>query len=267
MRKWNWIPALALAAAMLTACASEGAPTAGSASPTAGTPGVTATPASETPDGWTLTRCRIVDGAETGKLILAGEGTYNVYTLDVTDMVVTLDGGSSGPSELRDGMWVDVGHTGLILETFPAQFADARTVAGNTEGLDDRFGLCLQVLEDLWAVDPGLNEGITELGVDFSGLTGFSDSEKAAVAYAFGMAHGIMPITGTYEELVEQGYIDGEELLWDDGCLFSITGSLEEGFEAQKWRSGLGAYFYTDCTAKMAKDGAWSYEIGGEAIS
>ncbi len=248
------ICALALAALLLTACSSEAA---GPPSPTPGEE-------EPLPGDFSTDVYRIVDGAETGLLLLAGTegGAGSVFTLDVSDLDLA--------QPLADGMLVDVTHNCVVQETFPLQWSagavqDVRPTEGQTT--DDRFGLCLQVLEDLWAVDPGLNEGITELGVDFSGLTGFTDSEKAAVAYAFGMAHGIMPITGTYEELVEQGYIDGEELLWDDGCLFSITGSLEEGFEAQKWRSGLGAYFYTDCTAKMAKDGTWSYEIGGEAIS
>lgn len=239
------------------------------------------------PGDWTLTRCRIVDGAETGKLILAGEGPNDVYTLNVSDMVVTLDGGSSGPAELRDGMWVDVGHTGMILETFPAQFADARTVGGNTDGLDDRCGLYLQVLDDLWNADPGLNGGVTELGVDLSGVTDLTAGEKSAVAYAFGMAHGpILPLTGTFDELADQGYIDKENLSWADGLFFSVTsreiawslpsiapgGEPPElptmtGFDAQKWRGGDGAYYFNNCTATKSDDGAWTYEPGSVAIS
>ena len=51
--------------------------------------------------------------------------------------------------------------------------------------------------------------------------TSLPASEQSAVAYVFGMDHGLMPIEGTYQELVDQGYIDGENLLWEDGCLFS----------------------------------------------
>lgn len=273
------LPALAAALLLLSAC---GRPTAAppselldpSPTPTSLSPdGPPITPA-PVPGDWVLTRCRIVDGADTGKLILAGEGTNDVYTLNVSDLVVTLDGGSSSATELRDGMWIDVGHTGMILETFPAQFEDPKTIGGSTEGLDDRCGLYLQVLEDLWEEDPGLNDGITELGVDLSALADLTESEKSAVAYTFGMAHGIWPIEGTWTELMEQGYFQGEPVeggpnffAWEEGCLFSLTGSGEKGFSAQKWRSSQGAYSFTDCTAQMDDTGTWTYEIGAQVIS
>ena len=38
-------------------------------------------------------------------------------------------------------------------------------------------------------------------------------------------------------------------------------------FDAQKWRSGLGAYFLCQCTAQKNVDGKWSYSVGQEAIS
>ena len=264
------LPALALALLLLSAC---GQPTAAPPSepldppPTPSglcpdDPPIMPTPV---PSDWTLTRCRIVDGAETGKLILAGEGPYDVYTLHVSDMVVTLDGGSSGPAELRDGMWVDVGHTGMILETFPAQFADARTVAGSTDGLDDRCGLYLRVLDDLWET------GVAEIGVDLSGVTDLTESEKAAVAYAFGMAHGpILPLVGTQDELTEQGYITAGEgapglSQWENGALFTISGSADSGFEAQRWNGS--AKLFQNCTAAQDEQGRWTYEAGSFAYA
>ena len=70
------------------------------------------------------------------------------------------------------------------------------------------------------------------------------------------------------DELVEQGYIDGENLVWNgSGCLFSLTGSAEEGFTAEKWASGLGIYIFSNCTAQQNADGTWSYTVGAEAIS
>ena len=39
-------------------------------------------------------------------------------------------------------------------------------------------------------------------------------------------------------------------------------------FDAEKWRSGLGAYFFFDCTSVQTAGGHWDgYTIGGEAIS
>lgn len=293
MKKWRFLaPVLTLS--LLCACAGEAhvpsAPPAESQPPAGAPEG----------EGWTLTACRVVDGAETGDLILAGEDGA-IYTLNVDDVAaVTMDGGSSEASALRDGMMVEVGHTGMIQETWPARFDDPKTIAGDTSTVDDRCGLYLQVLEDLWEVDGGLNEGITELGVDLSGLTDLTVGEKHAVAYAFGMAHGILPIEGTWDELAADGYItslpvpdgyDGTKPVyagvfyhWEDGCLFAIKtdedavwnlpalGPGEEpptltAFDAQKWRSSLGAYFFADCTGRMAGDGTWTYSVGAEMIS
>ena len=47
---------------------------------------------------------RIVDGAETGQLVLAGERASDVYTLDMKDIKVFLDGKKSDASVLEDGM-------------------------------------------------------------------------------------------------------------------------------------------------------------------
>lgn len=179
--------------------------------------------------------------------------------------------------------------------TFPAQFGNVSAVEHTRTERDDRCGLYLRVLEDLWAVDEGLNGDITKLGVDLSSVTDLSESEKSAVAWAFGNAHGLTPVEGTWDELKEQGYFTAQPLEgdgapegaafyhWEDGALFSIRTNedaawslpdIAEGsppvltaFDAQKWRSGLGAYFFQDCTAVQADDGTWTYTVGSEAIS
>ena len=38
-------------------------------------------------------------------------------------------------------------------------------------------------------------------------------------------------------------------------------------FDAQKWRSGLGAYFFGDCVGRRGEDGAWTYTVGAELIA
>ena len=213
------------------------------------------------------TRVRIIDGAETGTLILSGDGggAAMVYTLTVGDLPIL------GGEELKDGMMVEVGSGCVILETYPAQWAQPMSITVLDEPVSDLSGLYLQVLEDLWTVDPGLNDDIKQLGVDFSELEGLTDSEKAGLAYAFGMLHNMMPIMGTWKELKEQGYFTGVDPeadglpAWKDGCLFSIQGNTEE-FTAQKWRTALGAYLFCQCSARQTDEG-WTYEIGSEMIS
>ena len=149
--------------------------------------------------------------------------------------------------------------------------ASAGTGTDGTENTDIRTDVCelyLLVLEDLWNVDPGLNAGITQIGIDLSGLSHLTEPEKDKVMNEFASKHDLPFIAGTWEELCDQGYIDKEDLCWEDGLFFSIkTASQRTAFDAQKWRSGTGAYFFGQCTAEKSKDGTWSYTVGQEAIS
>jgi Antirepressor regulating drug resistance, predicted signal transduction N-terminal membrane component len=143
--------------------------------------------------------------------------------------------------------------------------------------IDIRTDVCelyLEVLEDLWNVDPGLNDGISQIGIDLSDLSHLTELEKETVMHEFASKHNLPYIVGTWEELCEQGYIDKDNLYWEDGLFFSIktneggdSGPEHTAFDAQKWRSGLGAYFFGQCTAQKNADGKWSYTVGQEAIS
>lgn len=220
--------------------------------------GETAQPASMT------SFCRVVT-ADDSQLLLAGaDGDRNIYTLSVDDT-----------STFQPGALVEVTYDGTTLETWPARFGGVSAAEVCEGGFDDRCALYLQVLEDLWETDSGLNGDVTYIGVDLS-RTSLSDSERAAVAWPFAGRHGGELVTGTWEELAEQGYIDRENLYWEDGVLFSITEQEMEGtysltpvtFDAQKWRSGLGAYFFCDCTSVQSADGHWDgYTFGSQAIS
>lgn len=237
----------------------------------------------------------IVDGAETGELLLAGEEDYDVYTIGVKDLPVWLDGVETDYTALRNGMTVELAFNGFSAESFPAQPGESYGLTVVEEG-DGQCALWLQVLEDLWAVDDGLNGGITQVGVDLSQVPGLTDGERSAIAWAFASAHNVSPVTGTLEELWKEGYFtpstepaEGYEdslalYWWEDGVHFSIDvdedavwnlpslGPGEEppelvAFDAQKWRSGLGAYFFGDCVGQRGEDGAWTYTVGAEMIS
>lgn len=140
----------------------------------------------------------------------------------------------------------------------------------------DITGLYLQVLEDLWNTDDGLNSGITYISVDLSTApVQLSGEEVTALAETFAAAHQVMPLTLSYRELIDQGYFTEEEGYWEEGLLFSIKASDGSGetptdmtFDAEKWRSVLGADFYMDCTPIWSETGACEgFETGGYAIS
>lgn len=221
---------------------------------------------------------RLVGSSDRLLLAEVDGGRDAVYDIDV----------SAEAEHLAPGTLVDVTWSGETLETYPAQFAGEPSITVREDGFDDRCRLYLDVLEDLWTVDEGLNSsGMEYVGVDLS-QTSLPESERSAVAWLFAENHGVTPLEETYESLVEQGYIVGEPLegtdakffQWENGCLFSIVEKAPEveedvtfgmatvAFEAEKWRSGLGAYFFSDCAAVRSQDGVWGdYTAGAEAIS
>ncbi len=227
---------------------------------------------------------RVVDDGEDGTLILAGE--TDVYALPLDGLTLYLDGSSVSAAEIESGMTAEVWYTGGVQETYPAKFSQVVAVSLSRED-DARYDLCglyLQVLEDLWNKDTGLNGGAEIVSVDLSKAPGgLTAGEKAAVAYIYAQKHGVQGLTMTFDELREEGYLTGEKLeggstaySFTNGLLFTITpDESAEGesfslpvvcFSAEKWRSPLGAYYFTKCTASRGDNG-WEYTVGAEAIS
>ena len=189
-------------------------------------------------------------------------------------------GEEAAPAELENGMLLTLDPEYDLLETWPAQIAGAtlRTQSnpGGTEDHGDLCGLYLQVLEDLWKDDSGLHGDITYISVYLDEAPGdLTDGEKAAVAWIFAGRHNAEGLRLGFQELKAQGYVNEQELFWKDGVLLQITQSENKqstankiSFNAEKWRSGTGAIFYTDCTAERGKGAAWEpYRPGGFAIS
>ena len=243
-------------------------------------------PIDQSPPPHTL---RIVTGAESGQLLLAepsgtGSGVYTLSTASLPDGILP-------EQPLQDGQLIRV-YYGAFAESWPMQFGGVSAIETVNGGTDDRCALYLRVLEDLWEKDSGLNDGVEFIGVDLS-QTSLTPSEQSAVAWAFAGNHSAEVVTGSIAELTEQGYItatpisstgSGADLnepkhyfySWENGCHFSITEQPMEDtysltpvtFDAQKWRSSLGAYFFSDCTAVQSALGQWSdYSIGSEMIS
>ena len=233
----------------------------------------------EAPQGDSL-QVRLIGGVGTGRLVLAGLAGGEVYTANEKELTVYLDGKAASPSDLENGMrlTVDPGYT--VLETFPALLTGATLRAlGKGADRDDHGDLCglyLKVLGDLWEDDSGLNNDIRYISVDLDDAPGaLTEGEKAAIAWIFSSSHGKEGLRFSFEELRENGYIDKDVLYWEDGVLLSIkktekgtNGAHKITFDAQKWRSGLGAIFYMGCTAERGTGVRWKdYKAGSFAIA
>ena len=237
---------------------------------------------------WFMT-LRIVEGAETGTLVLAenGEAGSGIYTLSLEQM----DSEFQLAEPLRNGQLINVYYEAMT-ETWPMGFSGVSAIEPVEGGFDNRTTLYLTVLEDLWTVDSALNSDVEYIGMDLT-QTSLNPAEQAAVSWVFAGKHGAQPVMGVLSELIEQGWITATPLTtsgsgtdlddpkyyfyeWENGCHFSIVEQSVEGtysltpvtFDAQKWRSSLGAYMFCDCTSVQSALGEWGeYHIGSEVIA
>lgn len=262
---------------------------------------------------------RVIQEREGSLLLAKDDGErWDVFTVSLSDVPLTLDGeafdpGDPGayqalPGQHLEGASVEIVY-GFVQETFPGHLVEVSSINILTEGFDDRCALYLQVLEDLWETDPGLNGDVSTVSVDLS-QTGLTVGEQEAVAMAFSWDHGFSDyLTLSFAELKEQGYLDCADgncdgiPHWEDGALLRITEKSESGtrytdvglcglptaanqsgsssvlpaadigadtliFDAEKWRSALGAYLFIDCTSERDGGGHWDgYTVEAQAIS
>lgn len=232
-------------------------------------------PVSSSPEKEEAAVYRIADGAEDGDLLLAEQRENgSLDRLSTEGLPVTLDGREASASDLKDGMLVTVYFTGEMQLSYPGGFYNPTRLEAVSEGADDRVGLALQALDDLWSEDTALNENIEELSVYIDETLIPNSAERAAAAWRFVELHQLPPpMTYSWEKLCDEGYVNKEELSWEKGCYLELKAAEDAGtgktlrFNAQKWRGGLAAIMYDGCTAKQKTDGGWKYERGVFAIA
>lgn len=129
------------------------------------------------------------------------------------------------------------------------------------------------VIKDLYEEDHGLNDNVEIIAVDLSNVENLSEEGKTALLEKVAEEYSVDSREASYQELVSEGAISNPEEFpsFDNGLLFSFTDFEATGdtikFDAEKWRTALGTYFFVDCTAEKGNDGAWTYTVGGYAIS
>ena len=140
------------------------------------------------------------------------------------------------------------------------------TIATTKENDDHSFSttkdLYIKALDDVWNADPSLTDDINVIGFDLSS-TSLTDEEKDNLMAKFSKEHGILvTVSGTLDELIDQGIISKEDMYWSNGVLLSIDETEMSDFQivftAKMWRSGTGAYALTDCVSSKNADGSWS---------
>ncbi|MDL2273469.1 YobA family protein [Oscillospiraceae bacterium OttesenSCG-928-G22] len=199
------------------------------------------------------------DSGEAGQLL-----TLSIDGLDVIDAY----GNAGYPTDFRTGTHVAITYDGTILETYPMQLSNPTAIQVRDRS-DDLVPFYLTVIRDLLEVDPGLNEDISVLALDLRALTNLTDAETSALLYLSDREFGAEARFADFDTLVAEGLI--VDSYFETGILVRFTEMEEtdEGFtfSVDKYRSGLGAYFFVDCTAVRGDGGIFFYTIGSEAIS
>lgn len=201
-------------------------------------------------------------------LVCGLENASGLYTVDHGAVLEDAEGQPMKIDDLHTGMIVDLTWNGTVQETYPAKFSyDKLKDTGNTGS--DTITLYKRLIQALAEVDPGLNEGIKQSYFDFSKVDSLSDAEKEGLAYMCGSFFDVWGSLATREELAADGILDPEKGL-EDSILVIIEEISVEGntviCNAEKFRSGTGAYYFNDVTATY-KDGEYTYEIKTEMIS
>lgn len=222
------------------------------------------------PPGAAVMTCRVMEDRDGTLLLAQVDGReFDVFTTSSRDVEVKF--GDPARSSIQEGDLVEVVFDGGIMETYPAQLGSVLEVWVKAEGFDDSAMLYLDVFEDMVGEDSALAHDAEMIGLDLS-ATALSPAEQSAAALLLEWDTGLTVLKGTMEELTEQGYIDMENLYWEDGYFLSVTEEERTDtrltFSAQFWRSGLGALFYSDCSVGRAENGPWEeYIIGAVAVS
>ena len=175
------------------------------------------------------------------------------------------------PNDLIPGMMVDVTYGGYIKAIYPSEPDNVQKITVREGETDGRCALYLSVLQKLFNTDETLQSDTEYVSVDLT-ETPLTKGEIQAIAWRFGELTERCPLTFTFKELQDEGYLETDSLLWEDGCLFKITEKNDENgtltFDAEKWRAGDGASYFLDCTAKQNKDGTYAdFEIGAFAAA
>lgn len=220
------------------------------------------------PEGSTTARMEILEITDSALLVCGLDSTTGLFRVSTGGKLLASDGQTMAFDDLATGMIVDLTWNGNIEETYPAQFSyDSLKDTGERGSVTMK--LYKRLIQALAEVDPGLNEDISQCYFDLTKVDSLSDGEKEGLAYMCGSFFDAWGSQATSDELAAQGILDRDKGL-EDGILVIIEELSVEGntvrCNAEKYRSGTGAYYFNDVTAEY-KDGEYTYTIGSEAIS
>lgn len=202
--------------------------------------------------------------------IAVGSSAGDLYFLPANDVqILDSENRELSASDLTPGMKLIITYNGEIQESYPASFCEVSTMKVTQVG-SDLVGLYYHMISDITSQDTALDADTSIIALDLTQADNLTAGDKSALSYLVTCGLKKECYLYTYEELVEEGLIDDENLYFKDGVLITIAVTKETKnsfeFSISKWRSGLGAIGYDNCTAKR-KGTEWNYEFNDAWIS
>lgn len=171
--------------------------------------------------------------------------------------------------ELKPGDIIKITYNGIILESYPAQIGASKVEVIDHNLVIDGY---MAIIDDIYQKDPGLNGDIEMIALDTTGWVELTQIEKEMIFSMMTEKYGMEVIDKTYEQLVEEGLVDKENLYFPKGILIDIENikindeKNKITYKISKWRSGLGAIGSDDVTAEF--DGSeWEITMDNMWIS
>lgn len=149
--------------------------------------------------------------------------------------------------EIQIGDSIKITYNGLILESYPAQITANYINILESNLLIDGY---ITIIDDIYKDDSALNSDINMIALNLSETKILSEADKEILFIKLHDLYGLEIKESTFDQLVEEGLINKEELYFPKGILINISNAEYNEdkktlkFDIEKWRSGLGAIGY-----------------------
>jgi hypothetical protein len=179
-----------------------------------------------------------------------------------------MEGEKIEPGSLKAGDLIEILYNGVIMESYPAQITSSKIKVMDTT-LTEGY---LALIQDIYSEDEGLNVDIELAVFDLTEAKNLSDIEKESLLLKFQEQNGIPVREGTYDQLVEEGLIDKNNVYFEKGILITMKNPIYDEKQKEitcgisKWRSGTGAVGSNSVTARLYKK-EWTITKQGLWIS
>lgn len=224
------------------------------------------------PEAESTLDARIVQISERSLLVAATDADASagdLYSVVSDTSIIDASNTTIAQSSLKVGQIIRIGFDGIVQESFPMGISSPQYIKILQDG-DNLLAMYQEIFHEIYATDDALNDSIDILAFDLTEVTNLNEAEKSAIAYLISNQYHLTPVLGTLDQLSDMGYINKEDLYFENGILLTIaltsTSNDRFSFIVTKWRSGLGAIGFDTSTATK-RNGIWTFELKGAWIS